>query len=240
MAIGTQFSLLVIDLRAELRRPADVSVGVDDNDSLKRVLNSFYRTLLDDYDWPHLRHTFDKIPMVAGQRVYDYPTGFDPDNVEQAVIWQDGVNWPIKRRIELDNYSSFDPADDQRADPPMAWDVKFDITSGTSQIEIFPIPDSADYSIQFSGTYSPPKMVNDDDRCLLDDEIVVGFAAARLLKAQDSKDADIRLAQVDKHLLKKKAKPKGNAAPVQMGLGAYREDKGWQHPSIVIRSGSGS
>lgn len=234
MAIGAQFSAIIIDLRAELRRPSDVSVGVDDNDSLKRVVNSVYRTLIDEYDWPHLRTVFDKIPMVAGQRVYDYPTGFDPDSVEEAVVWLGSFNTRITRRISVDGYSFLDPSTDQRSDPPLAWDTKFNPATGQSQIEVWPIPASASYSMQFTGVYNPPKLVNNTDVCLLDDELIVGFAAAQLLEAQDSKDAQQRLARAERYLEKKKSKPKGNGERVQMGLGTHRLDKPG-HPSIVIK-----
>lgn len=234
MAIGSQFSAIIIDLRAELRRPSDVSVGVDDNDSLKRVINSVYRSLIDDYDWGHLRTVFPKLPMVAGQQVYDYQTGFDPDSVEQAVVWTGASNYPIKRRIQLADYSFLDPASDQRSDPPLEWDVKFNPSTGQSQLEFWPIPASAAYSAQFTGTYNPPKLVNNTDVCLLDDELVIGFSAAQLLEAQDSKDAKQRLARVERFLEKKKSKPKGNGERVQMGLGVDRS-VGWQRPSITIK-----
>ena len=55
MAIGTQFSALVIDLRAELRRSSDVSVGVDDQDSLKKLERflgrAIPRVMLPDFDY---------------------------------------------------------------------------------------------------------------------------------------------------------------------------------------------
>lgn len=234
MAVGTQFSAIIIDLRAELRRPTDVSVGVDDLDSLKRVVNSCYLTLLDEFEWPHLRTVFDKIPMVAGQRVYDYQAGFDPDNVTQSVVWLGSFNNRIRRRIDMDGYSFLDPANDQRADPPLAWDTKYDPTSGTSQIEIWPVPASNSYSVQFTGTYKPGKLINDTDICHLDDELVLGEAATQLLAAQDSKDAKIRAERAERYGGKKKSKTKTDGERVQMGLGSHRNDKPG-HPSIVIK-----
>jgi hypothetical protein len=233
MTVGAQFSRILIDLRAELRRPSDISVGVDDVDSLKRVVNSVYITLLDEFEWPHLRTVFDKIPMVAGQRVYDYQPGFDPDNVEEAAAWIGPQNYPIHRRITMGNYSFIDPATNQRMDPPLAWDTKYDITSGTSQIEVFPLPASNSYSIQFIGIYKPGKLVNDNDICHLDDELVLGESAAQLLTAQDSKDAEIRANRALRYGGKKKSKSKNAGERVQMGLGTPGPQK-WQHPNIVI------
>lgn len=232
MPVGTQFSSLVIDLRAELRRSTDVSVGVDDLDSLKRVINGTYRRLAAKYDWPHLRKVFDKITLNAGQRYYDYPTYFDPDNVDQSVVWLGSMNMPIKKGIELESYSFLDPANDQRADPALAWDTAF--TGTTTQIEVWPIPASSSYTMQFSGLMKVSKLVTDSDVCLLDDDLVVGFAAARLLKSQKSADAEYVLAEAGDHLLTLQKKPKKNSTPVQMGLGAHRRDN-FGHPMIVIK-----
>lgn len=232
MSIGTQFSSLVIDLKSELRRSSDVSVGVDDLDSLKRTVNGAYRRLAAKHDWQHLRKVFNKITLNAGQRYYDYPAYFDPDKVEEAAVWLGSLNMPIKKGIDLDGYSFLDPAADQRADPVLAWDTAF--TGTTTQIEFWPIPASSSYTAQFSGTMKVSKLVNDADVCLLDDELVILFAAARLLKAQKSADADFALADASDHLLTLQKGPKKDATPVQMGLGAHRKDR-YAHPMIVIK-----
>lgn len=239
MAIGTQFSSLVIDLRAETRRSSEVSVGVDDNDNLKRSINGVYRTLAVQHTWPHLRKAFDKIPLAAGQRFYDLPAGFDQDRVTEAVAWLGSLNMPIKKGIDLDGYSFLDPATDQRSDPVLAWDTAYDPTSGHIQIEFWPIPASASYFVQFVGQWTPPRLVNDSDTCLLDDELVLLFAAARQLKAQGAKDADVKLQEAQAYLLKLEQRPKANAAPVQMGLGLNRRDAAF-HPNIVIKPSGGT
>jgi hypothetical protein len=231
--IGRQFSALIIDLRSETRRSSDISVGVDDNDNLKRSVNGVYRTLSEEHDWPHLRMVFPKLPTVAGQRYYDYQTGFNPDRILDAVVWLGGLNTPIQKGIDFDEYSFLDPAADQRSDPILQWDTAFDPTTGKSQIELWPIPASAGF-VQFSGYYEPPKLVNDSDPCLLDDELVLLFAASRQLAAIGAKDAEIKLKEAQAYLLKKMQRPKGDSKPVQVGLGPSRND-GRFHPRIVIK-----
>lgn len=232
MAIGTQFSSLVIDLRAELRRSTDVSVGIDDLDTLKRFINKSYRALRMVHDWPHLRKVFDKIQLNAGQRYYNYPTSFDPDHITASVVWLGSLNMPIKKGIALDAYSFLDPATDQRSDPVLAWDTAF--TGTTTQIEFWPIPASSSYKAQFAGYMATPKLVNDSDPCLIDDDLVLGFAAARGLRSQKSDDADEARADAETYLLKLQQRPKVDAQPQQMGLGAHRLDR-YAHPNIVIK-----
>lgn len=237
MTIGVQFSELVINLRAETRRSSDVSVSSDDLDTLKRSLNGVYRTLAVNHEWPHLRHVFDKIPFAAGQRFYDLPVGFDPDRVFESAVWIGSVNSPIKKGITLSDYSFLDPANDQRADPALAWDTAFDTTSGSVQIEFWPIPSTNNYSAQFSGYYVPPRLVNDTDPCLLDDELVLLFSSARMLKSQKAEDADMKLSEAQAYLLKLQQRPKANARPVQVGLGRSPRDAA-MHPRIVIKPSS--
>lgn len=239
MAYGVQFSELVINLRAETRRSSDVSVSSDDLDTLKRSLNGVYRTLAVNHDWPHLRHVFDKIPFAAGQRYYDFPAGFDADRVFESVVWLGSLNTPIKKGIDLDEYSFLDPSLDQRADPALAWDTAFDTDSGSVQIEFWPIPASASYSAQFSGYWVPPRLVDDSDPCLLDDELVLLFSSARMLKAQGAKDADLKLSEAQAYLLKLQQRPKNDARPVQIGLGRSVHHSA-MHPRIVIKPSSPS
>ena len=239
MAIGTQFSSLVIDLRAETRRSSDVSAAIESLDSLKRSINGVYRTLAVGHDWPHLRKVFDKIPMNAGQAKYDYPVGFDPDRVLESAVWLGTLNFPLKKGIDLSGYSFLDPAANQRSDPPLAWDTAYDPTSGKSQIEIWPIPASSNYAnVQFIGYWTPTKLVNDNDPCMLDDELVLLFATARMLKSQGAEDADIKLAEAQAYLLKLQQKTKNATQSVQMGLGIHRKDRA-MHPNIVIKPSGG-
>lgn len=237
MAIGVQFSAILTNLRAETRRSTDVSVNVDDNDSLKRSINGVYRTLAQNYDWPHLRVVFPKITLSAGQRYYDYQTGFNPDRVLASVVWLGSTTGAIERGVDFDQYGFLDSDADQRADPVQRWDTAFDVTSGKPQIELWPIPASDGGFIQFEGYWEPQPLVADSDPCLLDDELVLLFAAARQLGAQGAKDTPIKLSEAQGYLLKLQQRGKAVSAPAQMGLSLDRKD-GRFHPKIVVKPSS--
>jgi hypothetical protein len=233
MALGTQFLSLLTDLRSETRRSSDVSVGVDDNDSLKRSINGVYRTLTLEHEWPHLRVVFPKLATAAGQQYYDYQTGFDAGRVLDSVVWIGGMNSPIKRGIDFDEYSFIDSSAAAEMDPVQSWDVAFNPLTGIPQIEVWPIPASAGF-IQFTGYFVPPRLVNDSDPCLLDDELVLLFASARQLAAQGAKDAQTKLQEGQSYLLRLMQGAKGAVKPVQVGLGDAR-NAGRFHPTIVIK-----
>lgn len=217
MARGTQFLSLVTDLRAELRRSSSVAVGVDDLDSLKQVLNRVYQTLVMQYDWPHLKRIFTATSLAAGQRYYDFPTDLIPERVIRAVVWYSNIPNDLHRGIDFEQYASYDSDSDDRAEPALRWDVRW--TGTKEQIEIWPIPNTNDQTVQFSGIHNTPPLTADADVCLLDDHLVILFCAAELLTAQGAEDAPLKLNAAQGHMKMLQARAKGGIRGYQMGLG---------------------
>jgi hypothetical protein len=199
MARGTAFSELVIQLRNETGRSSDVNVGVDDLDALKQAINSVYSTLYDGNDWPHLRKSFTRIPLAAGQRYYDFPAGLNSERVEQVAVWFNDQPMIVTRGIGFEEYSLYSSIDDERSDPVTNWEVKW--TGSSDQIEVWPLPSTNTQELQFIGIQAAPRLVNDVDLCLLDDTLVVLFAAAHVLGEKAGK-AKLATAQDKLKLLK--------------------------------------
>jgi hypothetical protein len=232
MAKGAQFLQLYTDLRAELRRSTSVAVGSDDLDVLKRTINHVYRTLYIDFEWPHMRKVFPKITLNAGQRYYDFPADLDNDLLEKAVVWNGNVKTDLQVGIGFDEYGYLDSDEDERQDPIQAIDFRF---TGTSiQLEVWPIPASSDNKLQLKGYLLLDRLVNDIDKCWLDDELVVLFAAAELLKGTKAEDADSKLLIAQGYLQRLKARSKGPAKHFSMGLGS-QSNSGYQGVSINIK-----
>lgn len=218
MAIGTQFLSLYTDLRAEVRRSSSVAVGSDDLPYLKRVINHVYRALTVDYEWAHLRVAPAKIEMAAGQQVYDFPDELDFDGVTEAVCWYGGANTPIEQGISLADYSVLDPSADERQDPVLKYDMRF---SGSAvQFEVWPLPaTNSSIYVQFKGNYKLSRLVNDTDKCWIDDELVLLFSKAEILKSDDADDADAALNLAQDYLRRLKVRAKANSKRFQLGLG---------------------
>lgn len=219
MAIGTQFLPIYTDLRAEVRRSTTVSVGVDDLPYLKRVVNHVYRALVVDYEWSHLGVVPDRIDMQAGQRIYDFPSELDFDGITEAVCWTGGTNVPIEKGIGFAEYAAIDSESDSRQDPVQRYDLRF---SGTSvQFEAWPVPATTDeISVQFKGNYKLARLVNDTDKLWIDDELVLLFSAAEVLKADDAKDADSKLQLAQDYLRRLKVRANRNGQRYAIGLGS--------------------
>lgn len=217
-----QFVQLISDLRAELGKSVDPAVGVADLPSLKQTIGRVYESLYDSYDWPHLTRFFDKTTLLAGERFYDFPEDTDYDKVERVVIWDNTSPIGIDRGIDFEEYAQFDSNEGVRSDPVMKWDVR-DV-DGATVLEVWPIPSSNGYSIQFKGKKKFVPLVDDADLCLLDDQLVVLMCAAELLPRSKSADAQLKLAAAQQRLGMTKARSKAGSGSIRMGLGKTPRD----------------
>jgi hypothetical protein len=179
MARGTSFGELVVQLRNETGRSADINVGVDDLPRLKQAINSAYEILWDGNDWPHLRSFYTRIALSAGSRYYDWPDDLVFETAEKVTVWFNDQPQEVKRGIGSEEYSLYSSEDDDRSDPVMRWDVRW--TGTEDQIEVWPLPSTNTQELQIEGRKSFTRLVNDADLCLLDDTLVVKFAAADVL-----------------------------------------------------------
>lgn len=218
MARGKSFISLIVDLRNELGRADDTAIGGDDLPSLKRTLNRVYETLWDEYDWPHLRGVRDKITLAAGTQFYDVPVEIDIEGIESVHVWWGGIAHPMIRGITMADYNSYDSTTSERAEPALKYDIR-DV-DGTPEIEVWPIPVTSAQELQIVGRRKFARMVADANLCLLDDQMVVLFSAAQILKRQKSMDWEdiFNLARARKSRLQ--GRVAGNDdAPVRIGLG---------------------
>lgn len=217
MARGTMFAQLVVMLREEIGRSSNPAVGIDDVPLLKRAVNRTYEILYDQFDWPHLTYFSERVTLNAGQYLYDVPTVFDYEDIVEARVWYNGHPTVITRGVSFDEYGVFDSTADERNDPVLRWDVKY--TGSKEQIEVWPVPASDACAIQFKGKKKFVRLVNDNDRCVLDDNLVVLHAAVPILARQKSADAEVVGKMANNLLNELRGRAKGGTDQVRMGLG---------------------
>lgn len=217
MARGTQFGELITGLKEELNLSTNVGVGVDSRPMLMRAINRTYELLYRSYEWPHLRVVSDRITLSAGQRFYDFPDDLDYETVNAVHVWWNAKPLPVERGVGIEEYAAFDPEDDdQRSDPVLKWDTQWRSTD--VQFEVWPVPSSNAQTIQFTGIKKFVRLVNDEDQAHIDDQVIILFAAARILKQRKSPDADTAQAQAVEALSDLR-KLTGPSRSVRMGLG---------------------
>jgi hypothetical protein len=219
MARGAQFLTLVTMLRSDLGRSSSVAVGVDDVTRLKHELNKAYETLASKHDWSHLRKTFAKIPLSQGQQYYSFPSDLDFGRIEGAWVWWSDLPQPIERGITPTDYLAFDSTNDQRSDPAQKWDVRW--TGSSEQIEIWPIPSTNDQDLQFLGQRKVTRLVNDIDICLLDDWLVVLWAAVNLVKEDDKRS---KMGEAQDRLDNVKAESNAEEPDINFATGPEQRD----------------
>jgi hypothetical protein len=198
MARGTQLSALVDALRAEIGASTNVSMGVNSLPALHHILNRTQAWLWEKFDWPFAYIERDE-QMVNGERYY----GFDPEidfgriteaNVRYSSSWR-----PLAYGIGVDQYNSSDPSDGDKQDPPTNWRHY-----EGNQFEVWPMPSSNECVVRFKAIKKLPKMVNDHDLALLDDNLIVLFAAAELLARAKSQDAQGKMSAANELFTKLK------------------------------------
>lgn len=231
MARGTQFSVLIARLRSELRRSSDVAVGVDDLPTLKVTLNHAYTWLYMQRAWSHLRAVYS-IDLQAGERYYDLPDGLNSERIEKVAVVYANLPRDIDKEITFEHYAIFDSDNDVRSDPVMRWDLRWIVDDEALQIEVWPIPTANTQTLKLQGIQAISQMVNADDICRLDDDLVVLFAAAELAAGAGMADADIKLKAAQEHLRILTARQAGGGSGHQLGLGVRPAQPS---SSIVVR-----
>lgn len=229
-----QFGAMVVDLRAELGRSTDTAAHAADISQLQQTIKRVYETLYDDYDWPHLRIMFDRIPLSAGVQHYDVSDDVDFDKIERVVVWWNGQPHDIERGIDFEQYATYDPEADDRTDPVQRWDVRFDSQGEQEVIEVWPLPASNDQELQFRGKKKFVPLVDNANQCLIDDRLVVLYSAVELLSAKNPGRA-IKLAAAQARYARLKGRSKSGVRSTRIGLGEVRPQT--SHRAIVRVSG---
>lgn len=198
MARGTQLSALVDALRAEIGASTNVSMGVNSLPALHHILNRTQSWLWEKFDWPFAYIERDE-PMVNGERYY----GFDPE-IDFGRITESHVKYSDSWRkldygIGTEQYNSSDIADGDKEDPPTRWRHY-----EGNQFEVWPTPSSNECVVRFKAIKKLPKMVNGSDVALLDDNLIVLFAAAELLARAKSEDAQGKMSAANELFTKLK------------------------------------
>lgn len=193
MELYVPFAELVTRTRAEARLSTNPAVGSDANTRYKQVINRVYKTLFHNYDWPHLKYVAPRITLNAGQRYYDFPAALDHTTIRNVVVWWNGDPLPIDPGIGFDQYGSYDSERNERADPVIRYDLR-STDDGTTQIEVWPLPESSIQQMEITGRRKWRKLVNPADICLIDADLVATFSAAEIMRPINADDADQKAA----------------------------------------------
>ena len=238
MALRKTFEQIVEATRNEARLSSNTSRGVDHLEHIEQIIKRNYYSLCEDFDWKHLQikrgdATGNRKVLQAGERYYDWPVNLNPLKVSAAWVKWGGTWQPVNPGIGYENYSAYDPAEDQRVDPVSRWDYY-----GGTQFEVWPLPATngtadGDSEIAFEGQKLPEQVVDNTSRLDMDDILLSLMAAAELLQENDSKAAQGKAGLASARFLSMRSNM-GGVVRYVMGGGAIGQGASEpRHPTFI-------
>lgn len=217
MAIGTTLGDVIEMVRKEARLSSNTSRGTDHRENIEQLIKRHQQVLADSYDWQHLELKREMAfkQMVAGQRVYDFPTNLNTDKISEVWYKYGSVWHQLDYGISYNELNSQDSDDGETSDPVVAWDYY-----GALQFEVFPVPAGNTGIISFLGQKKLTPLIDDDSRLDLDDILISLYVAAEILAGNDQKGAAEIKAQAASSRLDQMRAGKGSQRRVTVGNGA--------------------
>lgn len=198
MARGTSLSALRDMLRAEIGASSNVAMGVNTQDQYDHVLRRTQARLWADHDWSFGFIERDE-PLLKDQRYYAFDADIDYDRISRASVKFGDIWHPVEPGISPEHYNVFDSDDGEASTPAMRWQHY-----EGNQFEVWPIPSEDGQSLRFRAIKKLPPLLSPADTAVLDDNLIVLFAAAELLGRSKAADAPAKLAQATSHYNKLK------------------------------------
>ena len=199
MARNLTLTQLLDKYRTEARLSLNPAHNLQVRDSQVGILQRHQERLWNEHNWPHMR-VRKFVPLQAGQRYYDSPSPIPIDRIENISIKYGGEWIPLTADIGDCDMSVWDSDAGDRAWPVERWRI-----SEENQIEVWPIPasdgeadDSREGHIRVTGIRNLQNLVADDDRCDIDGDLIVMFAAAETLAGSGAKDAQLKLKTAER------------------------------------------
>lgn len=226
MAYGTTLRDLLLRLRAECGHALEENLGRATERQYQMILERVQDWLYHDFDWPQLMIRRD-IEIAAGQRYYDFPADINFDRITRVDVKFGGVWERVEQGITLQDYTDFDPEQDVRSDPVLKWDYhRSDSDDFITQMEVWPVPGSdfvdetGEFKLKVEGVRVLKRLTLATDRAMLDDMLIVLFAAAEILADQNAPSAQAKLAAAQQHYSRLKGSISHQAAPAFSWLGS--------------------
>lgn len=203
MPIGTQLSVLRKMLNAECGNVLDETIAPGGVDIDNQILNDEQTFLVNQHSLL-LQKARAEIALVQGTQYYTFPTTLDIDRVEKPAYVRIGnqFRYRVDFGIGQQEYNAFDSGRGIQGTPVRRWDIV--IVNGVRKVEVWPIP-SSPQTLMLAGTLPLVAMVADTDTCVIDDMLIVLFAAAEKLTRNGQPDAQAKIAKATAYLNSLKA-----------------------------------
>lgn len=237
MARGLTLTQLIYNLRVEIGQSTNPAVSRSTRARFVGLLNRVQRRLYEDFEWPFLGISRD-IQMQAGSRYYDFPDDIRMDRSVRVEVKHGGYWQKVGYGIRNKHLNEYDSDNGEKSDPVWRWDYYLEDGQIIPQLEGWPIPatdgvaSTKEGYLRIHGQQKLTEMVDDDDVCLLDADLIVLYTAAEILAKLKSPDADAKLENANSLY----TKLKGRATPSEpFKVGGDHFDEGSGRREIELR-----
>jgi len=193
MARNTSLLSLRDQLRAEIGASPNVAMGVNTVEQFDQLLRRTQERLWHDFDWSFGVIDRDE-PLLAGQRYYAFDQDIDFDRICCAQVKYSELWHPISYGIGTDEMNNYDSDTGEASEPALRWRHY-----EGNQFEVWPIPTTNNQTLRFRAVRKLPPLIATTDTALLDDTLIVLFAAAEHLARTKAQDASAKLSQAQSH-----------------------------------------
>jgi hypothetical protein len=192
---GKTLGELVTDFRDEAGLASTSALSQNVLEAIKTKLRRTQEVLYADWAWPFLRMQRDEL-LKAGERYYTLPPELDPDRLEGTKVREttDSTWRPVLYGIDMWMRNDCDAELDERRDPVCAWEYY-----EGNQYEVWPMPATNTGVLRFTGMQRLPPLRSDADRAVLDDRLIVLYAAGEWLQRAKDPSAQTVLSMADAH-----------------------------------------
>jgi len=204
MARGRQLSQLLTQLQGETGMSMLPASSVTSREHRVQVLNRTQARLYAAFDWD-FAFSWRDVRVEAGDRRFGQPADLDFERVNYCAIKTLGEGNNDWQELAYGiNESSFIQIGEDVQGRPMRW-----APAEEGKVELWPVPD-AEYTVRLRGVLTLPLMVDSDDRAVLDDTLIVLFAASELLKRAKLPDWEDKAREAQLHFTRLRAQNGGN------------------------------
>lgn len=198
MPRGTTLSECLEMLRYEAGHSPSRALGKNVEPALRNLLRRTQMFLWADYPWDFLE-VERLVPTQAGDRYYAFPADLDGTRIRTVSVRYSGLWAPVHYGISDIDYNSMDPDHNYRNVPVLKWGWRKNVEQDSEPVsgmmfEVWPLPAATaappdlEHQIKFTGLRTLKRFTADADVCDLDDQLIVLFAAAKLLGRQKLAD----------------------------------------------------
>jgi hypothetical protein len=193
MARGTSLLALRDQLKAEIGASPNVAMGVNTIEQFDNLLRRTQQRLWNDFDWSFALIDRDE-PMINGQRYYTFDQDIDFDRILESHVKYGNIWHPIDYGIGPAQYNNHDSDNGEKTEPVVRWRHY-----EGNQFEVWPVPTTNNQIVRFKAVKKLAPLINTTDIALLDDTLIVLYAAAEYLARTKAADATAKLSQAQAH-----------------------------------------